>query len=101
MMDEMRELRKIMDKQREEILFMEKQMRTFEALTEKRIQMVRVIMHKQPESIRDLSEILNRDIKNVFEDLGILNRLGVVKFIKVGRKKKPVVKRKFIVISLE
>lgn len=97
----MNELKRIMEKQKDDILFMEKQMHAFESLTEKRMQMVRVIMHRQPNSIRDLAEILHRDIKNVFDDLKVLDHMGVVRFIKIGRKKRPVVKRKVIVISLE
>jgi len=95
------EIKKIMENKNDDILFMEKQMHTFEALTEKRIQIVRSIMHQQPNSIRDLAEHLHRDIKNVFDDLQVLGRMGVVKFKIVGRCKQPIVKRRFILISLK
>ena len=80
---------------------MQKQLRSFEALTEKRMEMVRAIMHRHPDSIRELAEFLHRDVKNVFDDLKVLDNMGVVKFVRIGRKKRPVVKRKVIVISFE
>ena len=95
------EIKRIMEKKNDDILFMEKQMHAFESLTEKRIQIVRAIMHQQPNSIRALAEHLHRDIKNVFDDLQVLGHMGVVKFRIVGRRKQPIVKRKFILISLE
>ena len=95
------DMKKLIKKHEEDFLVMEKQMRSFEMLTEKRMQVIRTIMHKHPGSIRELAEFLRRDVKNVFDDLNILNKMGVIKFIRIGRKKRPVVKRKTIIISFE
>ena len=97
----MRDIRKILDKEKEEILFLERKLQCFEYLTEKRMQLIRTITHRSPDSIRELAEFLNRDVKNVFDDLQLLNDMGVINFVRFGRKKKPIVRRKFIIISLE
>jgi predicted transcriptional regulator len=97
----LKDMKKLLEKHEEDILFMEKQLQRFEALTEKRMEMVRTIMHRHPGSIRELADFLHRDVKNVFDDLKVLNQLGVVKFVRIGRRKRPVVKRRIIVISFE
>lgn len=94
-------MKKMIEKHEKDLLLMEKQFQRLEALTEKRVQMVRTIMHRHPGSIRELADFLHRDIKNVFDDLKILNEMGVIKFVRIGRKKRPIVRRKVIVISFE
>ena len=98
-MDELR--KRIKKEHKEEVLFLEKQIRKFETLTEKRMQLIRTISHRHPTSIRELADMAHRDIKNVFDDLYTLNEIGIIKFVKIGRKKRPVLKRKVILISLE
>lgn len=71
-----------------------------EMLTQKRLELIRAIARYEPESIRELANILHRDIKNVFEDLMLLMKLDLVDFICEGRRKKPIVKKKVIVIRL-
>lgn len=98
----MDELRKIIEKKHiEDVLFLEKQLRKFEALTEKRMQLIRTISHRNPSSIRELADMAHRDVKNVFEDLHTLDEVGIIKFVKHGRKKRPMLRRKIILISLE
>ena len=97
-MDEIFKL--IEKKRRQEILFMARQVKTFEALTEKRVAMVKVITEKQPTSIRELATMLERDVKNVFDDLRILNRMRIISFERKGRCVKPVAKKRFIIINL-
>jgi predicted transcriptional regulator len=99
----MSDVRKILEKEDEKdnILFVQKQFQKFEMLTEKRVQIVKTVIHRQPSSIRELAIFLHRDIKNVFDDVKVLNDMGMIKLIRIGRRQQPVVKRKFIVISFE
>lgn len=86
---------------REEVLLIEKQMRMFEALTKKRIELIRAVMNSEPNSIRDLANIVDRDVKNVFNDLKILKKMKIVRFVKHGRCSKPKVIKKIIIFSLK
>jgi predicted transcriptional regulator len=96
------ELKKILDKeQKENILFMEKQFEHFEALTEKRMQLLRTLTNSKPSSIRALAIMVHRDVKNVFDDLQVLDHMKIIKLVRVGRCTRPVVRRKIIIFSLE
>lgn len=98
----MDEIRKMMErKHAEDMLFIEKQMQMFEALTRKRMEMVRTIREQQPSSIRELANILDRDVKNVFDDVQLLNRMHIIRLVRTGQSMKPVIKKKVIIISLE
>ena len=91
---------KIMKKHMKDILYLEKEMRNLEIFTEKRMQILHAIMEEHPKSIRGLAERLDRDIKNVFEDLRLLQKANIIDFIKEGRCKRPVVKKRIIIIRL-
>ena len=97
-MDKM--FREILKKQKKDIIFIEKQMRLFEALTVKRQEMIKVIMETNPNSIRELAGKLNRDVKNVFNDLRLLNSMDIVSLEKKGCCVRPTIKKKFIIIRL-
>jgi predicted transcriptional regulator len=71
-----------------------------EALTPKRVQLMRKIHSSKPCSIRDLAEILERDIKNVWEDLRRLSNMDLVDFECKGRVKKPVIKKQIIITTV-
>lgn len=73
--------------------------RMLECLTEKRIQMMETIKNRQPNSIRELSRILERDIKNVFDDLLMLEKNHFIKLKQSGRSRKPMVIIKKIIIT--
>ncbi len=77
-----------------------KQMKKLEMLTEKRIELMMAIMRYQPSSIRELAEEIDRDIKNVFNDLKILEKLDFIDFVCEGKRKKPIIKKKKIIIKL-
>ena len=62
-----------------------------ELLTEKRLELMKTIMTEEPESITELAEQTNRDIKDVHTDLELLEKKKIVFFKKEGRKKKPVI----------
>jgi predicted transcriptional regulator len=64
-----------------------KQMR--KVLTEKRLELLRTIKHKKPSSVYELSRILNRDLKNVLQDVAYLADLGIVKVEETKDKKIP------------
>ena len=76
------------------------EIRKLEMLTEKRIELMNAIMKYNPCSIRELAEEIDRDIKNVFNDLRILHSLDLVDFIIEGKRKRPVIKKKKIIIKL-
>ncbi len=47
-------------------------------LTEKRLELLHVIKHHSPRSIYELAKIVNRDLKSVNTDIGVLVDLGLV-----------------------
>ncbi len=50
------------------------------AITPKRFELLQAIKNKNPLSIRHLSTIINRDIKNVSDDIKFLEQVGLVDF---------------------
>ena len=58
-------------------------------LTEERLRILKVIRKEHPTSIYELAKILERDIKNTFDDVQYLAEVGLVelKKSKVGREK--------------
>ncbi|VVB75305.1 Uncharacterised protein [Candidatus Tiddalikarchaeum anstoanum] len=72
-----------------------------ECLTEKRIEMIKVIMKEEPHSIRELSRVLDRNVKNVFEDLVLLQKNHIISFHGEGRTKKPIVIVRKIVFTFQ
>ena len=58
-------------------------------LTEKRLAVLKTIKHKKPSSVYELSRILNRDLKNVLQDVSYLADLGIVKVAETKDKKIP------------
>lgn len=58
-------------------------------LTEERIRILRTIKKERPQSIYELAKILNRDIKNTFNDVQFLAQLGLIELKKTkdGREK--------------
>lgn len=80
-------------KKREELSF--NSMETLRSiLTEKRIELMRIIKKRNPESIYELAKEADRDLKSVNTDIDLLKGLGLVTLeeINTGRKKmKPIV----------
>jgi predicted transcriptional regulator len=97
----LRDIRKLLEKDEDDVLFVEKQFQKFESLTEKRVEIIKTVMHRHPGSIRELAEFLHRDVKNVFDDLRVLNNIGMIRLVRIGRRSRPVIRRRFIVISFE
>ncbi len=46
--------------------------------SEKRMELLSAIKHQRPKSIYQLAKILNREYKNVHEDVGLLEELGLI-----------------------
>ncbi len=52
--------------------------------------LLRTIREEEPESIRATARLVERDVKNVHQELTKLEALGVIRFKEEGRSKKPV-----------
>jgi len=72
----------------------------FETFNPRTMALLETIAEADPESIRQTSRLVERDVKNVHEELTELERLGVIRFNTDGRAKKPVFPYEEIVISL-
>jgi predicted transcriptional regulator len=70
-------------------------------LTDRRVELLRSIMTERPDSIRQLAERLDRDVKTVHGDLQVLAEYDIVHFEQAGRAKRPFVPYDSIEISLE
>lgn len=58
-------------------------------LTEKRLELLKVIKDRKPASVYALSKMVGRNIKNVLEDLAYLQELGLVEITETRDKKIP------------
>ncbi|MFV1951374.1 MAG: ArsR family transcriptional regulator [Nitrospinota bacterium] len=61
------------------------------ALTEKRLEILHVIKEKHPSSVYALAKILDRNIKNVTEDLEYLKEIELVEIKRSKEKRKRVI----------
>jgi len=57
-----------------------------ELLTPKRLELLYSLSGQRTESINDLARKTRRDVKNVYQDLQLLSKLGFVVFKKVGKR---------------
>lgn len=60
-------------------------------LTDKRLNVLRTIKRHKPGSIYELAKILNRNIKNVNDDVKLLDNLGLVRLERTKTDRKRVV----------
>lgn len=70
-------------------------------LPEKRRKMLEHLIDEQPESITEAADELDRGIKEVHQDLELLEDLGILYFEEDGRSRKPVVPYQRVEINLE
>ncbi|WP_245998571.1 HVO_A0114 family putative DNA-binding protein [Halalkalicoccus subterraneus] len=70
-------------------------------LTDRRVELLRSIMAEQPDSIRQLADRLERDVKTIHNDLQILVEYDIVHFEQAGRAKRPFVPYDTIEVNLE
>lgn len=81
------------------ILSFDKPQEIRKLLTEKRLELINTVMNEKPESITQLAEKLDRDRKEVHQDLKLLEKNKIIFFKKQGRKKKPVMPYKDIKVD--
>jgi predicted transcriptional regulator len=62
-----------------------------QVFTPRAIDLLQAIADEEPASIREAARIVDRDIKQVSENLERLEAYGVVEFVEEGRAKRPIV----------
>ena len=70
-------------------------------LTPRRLELVRSLLDEPAESIRDLADRLDRDVRQVHDDLGVLSEYRIVHFREEGRAKKPHIPYDTVKIEVE
>ncbi|ERH00711.1 MAG: putative transcriptional regulator [Halonotius sp. J07HN6] len=71
-----------------------------ETLTPRVLDLIEAIRHEEPASINETARVVDRDVKNVHEELSRLAQLGIVFFEEEGQRKRPVVWFDELVINL-
>ncbi|GAA0464766.1 hypothetical protein MUK72_19210 (plasmid) [Halococcus dombrowskii] len=71
-----------------------------QTFTERTLGLLRVITDAEPESIRETARLVERDVKNVHEELARLETMGVIHFAEEGRAKRPVFPYDELVITV-
>jgi predicted transcriptional regulator len=71
-----------------------------QTFTERTLALLRVIADTAPESIRETARRVDRDVKNVHEELARLETMGVIHFAEEGRSKRPVFPYDELVITV-
>ncbi|WP_137284604.1 HVO_A0114 family putative DNA-binding protein [Halorussus salinisoli] len=61
--------------------------------------LLRVIRDQQPQSIRETARLVDRDVKNVHEELTKLEALGIIQFDENGQSKRPIFPYDDLIIS--
>ncbi|MCX6648988.1 MAG: hypothetical protein NTV61_06320 [Candidatus Bathyarchaeota archaeon] len=61
----------------------------FESLTPKRLELLDYLADEHASSINELADKVNRDVKNVYGDLRILEHLGFIHLVKEGKSLVP------------
>lgn len=72
----------------------------FKTFTPRTMALLETIADDAPESIRETARLVDRDVKNVHEELSELERLGVIRFETSGRAKQPIFPYEETVITL-
>ncbi|WP_049935565.1 HVO_A0114 family putative DNA-binding protein [Haloplanus natans] len=70
-------------------------------LTDRRMELLEAVMEDPPESIRALTNRLDRDVHDVHDDLHLLAEYGIIHFQEDGRAKKPYVPYDTVRIEVE
>jgi predicted transcriptional regulator len=69
-------------------------------LTPRVLELIEAIRQEEPSSINETAQTVDRDIKNVHEELSRLAQLGIIFFEENGQSKRPVVWFDELVINL-
>jgi predicted transcriptional regulator len=62
-----------------------------ETLTPRILDLIEAIRQEEPSSINETARVVDRDVKNVHEELSRLAQLGIIFFEEDGQSKRPVV----------
>jgi len=71
----------------------------FETITRKRLELIRVIKRKTPQSIIELAQMVNRTKQAVDRDLKILEKNDLVSLERKGKNVTPVVEKEALIFS--
>ncbi|ERG91751.1 MAG: hypothetical protein J07HQW1_01785 [Haloquadratum walsbyi J07HQW1] len=71
-----------------------------ETLTPRVLELIEAIRRDEPSSINEAALVVDRDVKNVHEELSQLAQLGITFFEEDGQSKRPVVWFDELVINL-
>ncbi|SDY52646.1 HVO_A0114 family putative DNA-binding protein [Halopenitus persicus] len=71
-----------------------------ETLTPRVLELIEAIRREEPASINETARVVDRDVKNVHEELSRLAQLGIIFFEEDGQRKRPVVWFDELVINL-
>jgi len=71
-----------------------------ETLTPRVLELIEAIRRDEPSSINEAARVVDRDVKNVHDELSRLARLGIIFFEEEGQSKRPVVWFDELVINL-
>ena len=70
-------------------------------LTPTTLNLIAAIRRDKPGSINEAARMIDRDVKNVYEQLLRLESLGVIYFVEEGQSKRPVVWFDDLVIDID
>ncbi len=71
------------------------------SLTPKRLELLALIMEREPESLNELARLAKRNIKNVFDDITYLEQVGMLSKKDAGRETVPVIDYDSITIDID
>jgi len=71
-----------------------------ETLTPRVLDLIEAIRREEPASINETARVVDRDVKNVHEELSRLAQLGIIFFEEDGQRKRPIVWFEQLVINL-
>lgn len=71
-----------------------------ETVTPRVLDLIEAIRRNEPASINETARVVDRDVKNVHEELSRLAQLGIIVFEEDGQRKRPVVWFDELVINL-
>ncbi len=60
-------------------------------LTNKRLLILKTVKEKEPGSVYELAKLLNRDLKNISQDIKLLAEVGLVTLEKIEKEKKRII----------
>lgn len=93
--EKLRKLSEKEDERSEDLILLDPESYS-EVATEKRIEIIEALRKRNYGSKKELAEDLERDIKNIHEDLEILRRNSVVEMERNGKKVSPSLKHKHV-----